>query len=111
MAGPYSTRGLARLFRALLLCHGLGMIGNSFYLGLIHSLSSRRVKIGTRGHYPVFSCLCASAARPHFDPAWVRPLLGLTAGEVRFGINGSLCRQILAFLRRISVAHYDQLVI
>src|ERR1700704_6675049 len=111
MNGPYSARGLAGLLWALLLCHGLGMIGNGFYLGLIHCLSSRRVKIGTRGHYPVFSCLCATAARTHFDTAGVNPLLGLSASEVRFGIDGSFCRQILTFLRRISVAHYDQLVI
>src|SRR5882762_3528485 len=111
MNGPYSAPGLAGLLGALLLGHGLGMIGNSFYLGLIHSLSSRRVKIGTRGHYPVFSCLCATAARTHFDTAGVDALLGLTAGEVRLGIDGSFCRQVLAFLRRIGVAHYDQLVI
>src|ERR1700731_189693 len=84
MNGPYSAPGLAGLLGALLLGHGLGMIGNSFYLGLIHSLSSRRVKIGTRGHDPVFSCLCATAARTHFDTAGVNALFGLTASEVRF---------------------------
>src|SRR3981081_2709876 len=98
MAGPDSTRGLARLLRALLLCHRLGMIWNSFYLDLIHGLSSRRVKIGNRGHYPVFRCLCSTGARTHFDAAGVNPLLGLTASEVRFGIDGPFCRQVPAFL-------------
>src|SRR5258708_38103179 len=111
MNGPYSARGLAGLLGALLLCHGLGMIWNSSYLGLIHSLSSGRVEIGTRGHDPIFSSLGATAARTHFDTAGVNPLLGLAASEVRFGIDGSFCRQVLAFLRRIRVAHYDQLVI
>src|SRR6266853_2967533 len=111
MNGPYSARDLAGLLAALVLGHGLGMIGNSFYLGLIHGLSSRRVKVGTRRNDPVFGGLCATAARTYFDTAGVDALLSLTAGEVRFGIDGSFCRQVLAFLPRTGIAHYDQLVI
>src|SRR6202050_4091859 len=87
------------------------MIRNILYFGFIHRLGASRIEGRARRHDPVLSRHRATAAGAHFDAARVDVLLRFALGQIELGIDGTFCRQILAFLTGVCVSDDYQLAV